>query len=152
MNLCIPRKAGYGKYRRHIIETLFRGVWDKHDRFRIVDTYGLGHARLASALCNVGLKCLMPQRSWSVLQRKNWTGADVSVATILLPTLVFGIFPTTYLNAMEMTRSRGPGDYVPNPILHIGGSLKKTFVLVDRAFGVSPPSGPGSHGKRLGMQ
>ena len=106
LDLCIPKVEGYDVYRRHVIENLFFGRWRKHDKFRIVDRMQLGFERLLGLLCSVGIQLLFPRRSWPVLMRKNWTGADVSVDSILLGSLIFGIFQAAYIGAVHMVRSK----------------------------------------------
>ena len=104
LDLCIPKVEGYDVYRRFIIETLFYGRWGLHDKIRIVDRRKMGFQRLLGLLCSLGLRVLFPRRSWPLLMRSNWTGADVSVDSVLLGTLCFGIFPAAYIGAVTLAR------------------------------------------------
>ena len=99
LDLCLSGTTATSRYRRYVVSVLFYGEWRRHDEIRIVDKFGMGRSRLLDMLCSIGLQCIMPRKSWPVLQRNNWTGSDQCLDTVLLPTLVFGLFPSAYLQA-----------------------------------------------------
>ena len=99
VDLCCSGRTGYDRYRRFILDSLWYGDWNRHGKIRIVDKLMLGRAKLLGLLCSLGLDVLFPRRAFMLLQRKNWTGADVCIDQLLLPEMVFGLFSSAYCYA-----------------------------------------------------
>ena len=58
LDSCLSQPDPYTIYRNASIGRLFYGILHRHDRMRVVDTYGLGRERLLGVLCSVGRVCV----------------------------------------------------------------------------------------------
>jgi hypothetical protein len=111
--LVLGRDVPQVAYKRAIVDKLFNGDIRKRG---VIEHYERGccasPAETLKLMVTVGVDALTPDRFYRVLQRKNWTGADVCVDELLLPSGVHGIFDAAYLRsaAKETKASKRAGE------------------------------------------
>jgi len=105
------------KYRKAILTSLFNGDLRKRDR---IEHFERGCCSSPSQtrrmLCTAGVDCLFPRLCFTVLQRNNWTGSDVALDEIVLPTHIHGIFDAAYLRCAATVRGRQIGERPSTPL------------------------------------
>ena len=93
----IRQKSPAGKYRHHVLSTLLNGDIRKRG---VVEHYCRGccksQAETLRTFRRVVVPCLLPPAAFRVLDRQNWTGSDVAICDIALPSLTHGLLEAAY--------------------------------------------------------